>query len=223
MVGIAADNPEMYSRSFRTKMRVVEALDRLCEDKPFAKIRIEDIVKESGVSRSNFYHNFEDKNAAVNWIGDQCHRNGIFRVGRDLTWFEGHMITTRDMCRFRILFDAAGEGRDYESAVPHFVRNRQQNLRETITEFKHMEINDKLDFQIQAFPYCEMTMAARFRAGGLPYGLKTFCNYLVDMTPRELYVALAQPAAETFPGEVADFVYGEDFAHDFSHDFTRGE
>ncbi|MCI2240783.1 TetR/AcrR family transcriptional regulator [Adlercreutzia faecimuris] len=204
MASRADQDQRVYSRSYLTKLRVAEAMDRLCAAMPFARVRIEDIVRESGVSRSNFYHNFSDKNAVVTWIAEQCHANGIFRIGRDLTWFEGHMITTRDMARFRTLFNSAAGSTEYAAAEPYFVRARQHNLVETLTDYQHRAIDEQLAFQIEAWPHCELVMAGKFRAGALPYGLKAFCNYLVAMTPRELYEALEHPVANAAPGELAE-------------------
>lgn len=194
VIGSLASDRKMYSRSYLTKLRVAEAMNRLCADTPFARIRVEDIVRESGVSRSNFYHNFEDKYAVVNWIGRQCHDEGIFRIGRDLTWLEGHMITTREMSKFNALFASASVGLEYQSAVPSFVRDRQKNLTQTVTEFQHREITAALAFQIEAFPYCESIMTNKFRSGELPYEMREFCEYLVASTPRLLYEALEHPA-----------------------------
>lgn len=204
MASQTSSHDRIYSRSYLTKMKVAEAMDRLCHQRPFGKIRIEDIVRESGVSRSNFYHNFEDKNAVVNWLSLQCHENGIFRIGRDLTWFEGHLITTRDMARFSCLFREAGASDDYDAAVPSFVRRRQQNLRETIIEFQRKPLTDQLEFEILAFPTCEVAMASRFRNGELPYTLKQFCEHLVAMTPRELYAALEHPVSHVDAGVVLE-------------------
>ena len=189
----------MFSRSYMTKIRIVVAMDRLCEEKPFKKIRIEDIVTASGVSRSNFYHNFEDKYSVVTWIGNICHEDGIFRIGRDLTWEAGHLITTREMTRFKRLFISAGEGTDYESPVPHFIRKRQQNLRETITQYQHLDLTEELEFQTCAFPYCECIMSGKFRNDELDYDVETFCKLLIEMTPPALYQALEHPARLASP------------------------
>lgn len=199
----------MFSKSYITKLRIAEAMDRLCETKPFKKIRVEDIVTESGVSRSNFYHNFEDKYDVVTWLGAVCHKNGVFRIGRDLTWFEGHLNTTRDMDRFRCLFTSVGpEDRQYDLPVPQFVRSRQENLRETVVEYQHLELTDELEFQICGLAHVEVTMSAMFRNRELPYDLETFCKLMVDFTPRELYHALERPAVPShlrmYSNEYAD-------------------
>ncbi len=191
---IVMTNQSMFSKSYMTKLRIAEAMNRLCENTPLKKIRIEDIVAESGVSRSNFYHNFDDKYAVITWLGEVCHENGIFRIGRDLTWYEGHLNTTRDMNRFKCLFVSAGAGSDYDSPVPHFVRKRQDNLRETILEYQRMELTEELEFQICALPHCEAAMTGMFRRGELTYDTETFCRLMTEFTPRELYHALEHPA-----------------------------
>ncbi len=191
---IVMTNQSMFSKSYMTKLRIAEAMNRLCENTPLKKIRIEDIVAESGVSRSNFYHNFDDKYAVITWLGEVCHENGIFRIGRDLTWYEGHLNTTRDMDRFRHLFVSAAPGSDYDSPVPHFVRKRQDNFRETILKYQHLELTEELEFQICALPHCEAAMTGMFRRGELSYDVETFCRLMVNLTPRELYHALEHPA-----------------------------
>ncbi len=187
------DDGRIYSRSYLTKMRIIEAMNHLCETTSFNKIHISDIVAESGVSRSNFYHNFESKNAAASWISMQCHKDGIFRIGRDLTWFEGHLITTRKMTKFRNLVNSAGECTDYDGSVPSFVRMRQINLRETIENYQGIELTDLLEFQIQAHPHTELVMATEYREGKLNYPLRVFCEYMISLTPRALYEALEHP------------------------------
>lgn len=204
MTSATTSSERVYSRSYLTKMKIAEAMNELCGEKPFDKIRIDDIVRQSGVSRSNFYHNFEDKNAVANWLGTQCQKSGIFRIGRDLTWFEGHLITTREMTRYHQLFDSAGIGNHYDDAVPSFLRIRQQNLRETIVDYQKKPLTAQLEFEILAFPVVEVEMASQFRKGELPYTLKEFCEHLVAMTPTELYTTLEVPVIHEESGLVLE-------------------
>ena len=52
------------------KQAVADALRKLLEQKPFAKISVSHICEECGMNRKSFYYHFKDKYDLVNWIFD---------------------------------------------------------------------------------------------------------------------------------------------------------
>jgi AcrR family transcriptional regulator len=193
---------EMLSRAFKTKMDIAKALNRLCGQTPFARISIQAIADIAGVSRSSFYHHFEDKNGVVHWLSLMFYDNGIDQIGRTLTWFEGHLATTKSFRQFKALFTAAADESEYSSGRPFFIRHRQQNLSETLTEYKHLELTKRLAFQIEALPYAEMIMTNNFENDLYDYTLKEFCELMVSLVPTDLLQALEQPVnRETVKGD----------------------
>ncbi len=192
-----AEQEEIYSRAFRTKMDIARAFDKLCETQPFSKVRIDAIAKEAGISRSSFYYHFDDRNAVVQWLSLYFYASGIDQTGRTLTWFEGHMNTTNGFRRFRTLFISAADSSEYGAGGPFFMRHRQDNLAETITEYRHLELTDRLKFQIEALPHAEKVMTDNFERGCYRYTLKEFCELLVSLVPKDLYEALETPLTRT--------------------------
>ena len=53
-----------------TKQAFAEALRKLLEQMPFAKISVSHICEECGMNRKSFYYHFKDKYDLVNWIFD---------------------------------------------------------------------------------------------------------------------------------------------------------
>ena len=51
-----------------TKQAFADALRKLLEQKPFAKISVSHICEECGMNRKSFYYHFKDKYDLVNWI-----------------------------------------------------------------------------------------------------------------------------------------------------------
>lgn len=51
-----------------TKRAIADAMKRLMQNEPLAKISIGDITKACGVTRNSFYYHFKDKFDLVNWI-----------------------------------------------------------------------------------------------------------------------------------------------------------
>lgn len=184
---------EMYSISYRTKMKLAQTLNTLCESMPYEKVHVDDIVKGAGISRSGFYYHFQDKPAIVLWLSAQSYAVGVNETGRTLTWLQGHMQTTKMFGVFKTLFVAAADDRKYRGGQPFYVRNRQENLKETLVRFHHKQLSPLLEFQIEALPYAEMVMANKFAAGKLDLTLAEYCEMMVSLVPRELYEALADP------------------------------
>ncbi|MDR1713672.1 MAG: TetR/AcrR family transcriptional regulator [Coriobacteriales bacterium] len=190
------------SRAYKTKLRIAQALNELCQATPFARLPIDMIAAQAGVSRSSFYHHFADKNAVVLWLTEQFYANGIDQTGRTLTWFEGHLNTTRGMQRYKTLFLSAAENNEFSAGMPFFARHRVATLKETITQWKHLELTDRLNFQIEALPHAEMVMSNKYESGELNVTLKQFCDLMVSLVPHDLYEALKDPVRrETLRGD----------------------
>ena len=55
----------MDKRIVKTNHQLYEALGKLLNEKPYSKITIEDLLKESKVSRSTFYAHFKTKDEVL--------------------------------------------------------------------------------------------------------------------------------------------------------------
>ena len=183
-----------YSQAFRTKLEIAEAMNELCEEMPFSKLKVDTIVGKVGISRSSFYYHFTDKNAVVSWLTNQFYQAGIDEIGRTLSWFEGHLFTTCRFQQFQALLTSAEELTDYDAAIPSFVRHRSEVLLETLTQYQHIEATPLLQFQIRATADIEISMTSSYRNGEFgDMKTKEFCTYLTQCVPRELFDALDKP------------------------------
>jgi len=57
-------------RSVRTRDALNEALEKLLEQNPYAKITVTDITREAGLARHTFYNHYEDKGDLLNSMID---------------------------------------------------------------------------------------------------------------------------------------------------------
>lgn len=193
MGGIPAKSDRVYSSSYCTKMDIAKALDRLCESNTFDRITIDALASEAGISRSSFYYHFTDKNDVVHWLSRMFYARGIDEIGRTLTWFEGHLLTTKSFREFRALFSKAAKEETYSAGQPYFIRHRRETLAETITLYKNMDMTPELSFQIEANAYTEMIMTNNYENGCYDLTIKEFCSFLEGLVPKKLYEALEIP------------------------------
>lgn len=187
------DTENVYSRSHQTKLKIAAQLNTLCSVMDFDEVKVEEVARLAGISRSGFYYHFADLNDVVTWLSMQCYANGIDQIGRTLTWVEGNLITTHFMDKHKHLFTKGGLSRDYSAGSPFFIRHRHRNLTETIVEWKGLELTKTLAFQIEALPYLETNMSNNFESGMYDITVAEFAQFLTSCVPRELFEALNEP------------------------------
>ena len=200
------NHDDNLSKSFVTKISIVNALSDLCKTRPYSKVGVNDIVAKAGISRSGFYHHFENKNSVIQWLSLQFYVHGLDEIGRTLTWFEGHMITTKGITNYASLFLAAKECQDFDGGQPFFVRHRIETIKETITKYQQKEIDDLLEFQIDVLPHIEIFASERYMKNNCDISIKEYCNKIISTTPKELYHALEHPVQ---PHEVQGLFFME--------------
>ena len=91
-----------------TKQAFADALRKLLEQKPFAKISVSHICEECGMNRKSFYYHFKDKYDLVNWIFDtEITKNGKMPALHGIYWKKSVSIfintgySIRKYCRLR--------------------------------------------------------------------------------------------------------------------------
>lgn len=57
--------------SLRTKTKLADSLKKLMTEKPFSKITISEIIRDSQVNRKTFYYHFGDMNGLLRWMFEQ--------------------------------------------------------------------------------------------------------------------------------------------------------
>ena len=63
--------------SFQTKTKLAESLKKLMTQKPFSKITISEIIRESGVNRKTFSYHFGDMTRLLGWMFEQSAVNVV--------------------------------------------------------------------------------------------------------------------------------------------------
>lgn len=115
----------MRSSEQLAKRALGSSLKQLMKEKPFDKIRVDDICTDAGVSRRNFYRYFPDKYALLNWIYymDFVMDNEHYQGWVIWDYFPGictHLYSDRDFYSNAFKVDGQNSFRDfcYERLYP---------------------------------------------------------------------------------------------------------
>ncbi|MGI6033029.1 MAG: TetR/AcrR family transcriptional regulator [Coriobacteriales bacterium] len=184
------DDTASDDRATQMKLAIIGAFDELSKTRPFSRLGVAAVAKKLGISRSTFYYHFKDRNDAVRWISVRAFEQGIDQIGRTLTWFEGHLVTTRMLCEYRHLITAAAEDISYSGAALFYRRYRTATLEQTL-KMRGIELDEDLSFQIAALAAAEQQMTVSFIRGDFgEMSAPSFCKRIASIVPQDLKDAL---------------------------------
>lgn len=175
---------------------VFNALRSLVEERAFDKITVRSICERANVSKSSFYQHFSDKYSIMQWHYDLVTNAGTAQIGRTLSWRGGHLITTAGIAPYVSVYDSAGLSTTYEGLLAYSLRKRKNDIYQTLTNYRHVRITDRLEFQIDALVGAEQAAAKSSFSKIETMGVSEFADCMVSLVPRELFEAL-----EISPGE----------------------
>ena len=197
-------NQQRFSPSLETRINIAGVLNELCTEKEYTRISVTEICERANVNRSTFYHHFENKESILQWHSTFAYDMGIDKIGRSYTWYQGHLITTRILTRYEKAHKGAGYESGYNSIQQFFERHRIATLKETLTEWKHEELTQELEFQILATAKLENSLGRMRMSGDFSVGIEDYCRLLCSTIPRELYDILNEPA---MPDDDSDLLF----------------
>lgn len=188
-------NPNTISTSTYRCLSIVDATERLLDGRSLDVISVNQICEAAAISRATFYYHFDDKFDVAQWHYDYVAENNLFETGRTLNWFQAVYRNTFEVIKHQNLYQGAFMSRGYQSLFAYSKRRRIESLEETITDYKHVGLDEELTFQIRALAESEVAMMSDWFKRGMPYELERLCRYLDNIVPRRLYLLLNDPVS----------------------------
>jgi len=142
------------SKQYETRIRIITAIEQLMRSRDPDKIRVSDICRLSGVSRTTFYVYFEDIYSAIQWCWDDLCSRTIYRINEDLSWEEGHQALFHGIREHAEFYQKCFVFKDYQSLFAYgyrkslcrHIENLENRLGRQLTEHERFE----LDYSVRA-------------------------------------------------------------------------
>lgn len=174
-------------QDYEHRMKIVAATNELMKDYSFDSVSVKQICEAAYISRSTFYRYFSDKFFIVQWHSDLIASMGIFEIGRTLPWREGLLFTIQGHKDFEQLYVQASRAKGYNSLSRHAERARKDNLVETISKYKKVELTDELLIQVDALSISETMIMMRWMKKGMTKCPTKMADLLISTIPCGLY------------------------------------
>lgn len=118
----------------------------------------------------------------------------VAQIGRMLTWEQGHYVTTTGNLHYRELLRKAYASNDYNGLRLYSARRREENIIETLTCFKHVEVTRRIRAQITSLSAGETTLFNQCLADRQePADVEEVVQDLMSVIPPQLYSLLEEP------------------------------
>lgn len=170
-----------------SKMRMLDALFDLVEEKAFKDVTVSDICARAGVSRQTFYRHFASKFDAANWFWHEMATRYMMRVGRDMQWRESLGYLFENVADYLAFFAEAGKEGGFESVLSFGCRSRMDSLKTTVTDHLGLPLTEDLEFQIDFFAEGEARMVEELAKRGGPIDAAAIASRLETCVPRPLF------------------------------------
>ena len=142
------------TKQYDTRMKIIAAVERLlCMHNP-DEIRVSDVCRIGGISRTTFYVYFEDVFSAIQWRWDDLCSQTLYRINSELTWEEGHRAMLIGLKEHGDFYQRCFVCKDYHSlfaygyrkSLSYHIKNIECRLGRKLTEKEMFE----LDYSVRA-------------------------------------------------------------------------
>ena len=142
------------SRQYDTRMKIIAAIEQLLRSRNPDEIRVSDVCRIGGVSRTTFYVYFEDIFSAIQWVWDDLCSRTLYRINSELTWEEGHYAMLSGLKEHAEFYQKCFICKDYHSlfaygyrkSLSHHIDNIERRLGRALTKQELFE----LDYSVRA-------------------------------------------------------------------------
>ena len=188
-------DPEMLSQSLRSKIKIFQAFEQLAEFEEFDGITVKQICEAAHTSKTTFYKHFRDRYDIVQWLSDLFFYMGVGYIGRTLTWEQGHRISTTGYLHYHKLLSKAFQCTDYNGLASYSPRRREENLLETLSEHKRIEITSDIGAQVISLATGETAFFKQYLIEHDEVNVDEVVKAMMSIIPSQLHDLLEEPAS----------------------------
>jgi hypothetical protein len=169
-----------------TRQKICDALAKLVQTNKLSDIKVIDLCRLSGVPRSTFYSYFCDIYSVPQWMWDEMMGNSLYRIGRALTWEEGHRRMLENLLSNKTLFTKIYWENDHNSILEYGYRGGYSAVKNNISQRKNHNWTEaelvELDYTVKALA----SLTTKWGRDGMVVPVETTVQIFSDHIPQFL-------------------------------------
>jgi AcrR family transcriptional regulator len=122
---------DFVGNQLQTRLNIVEALDTVLQRNAVGRVKVTQICKMVGISRTTFYEYFDDIYSVVTWYWDHIMSNALYEIGVNCDYFTGHLRSFEALADNHAFFYEAFKSRDYSGVLEYGSRHVKEIIEQT--------------------------------------------------------------------------------------------
>ncbi len=171
------------TRPQETRSKIFKALEQLVQTNKMSEIKVMDLCRVSGVSRSTFYSKFCDIYSIPQWKWDEMMGSSLYKIGDNLSWDEGHRIMFQNLLQHKALFTKIYWENDNNSILEYGYRGGYAAVKNNVQVRKNYEWKEyelvELDYAIKALA----SLTTKWGRDGMVVPVETAVHIFNDHVP----------------------------------------
>ena len=184
----------LFTKSAASDVKIFQALVNLLKTEEFDDVTVKQIYKTAHVGKTTFYSHYQDKYDIIQQFTSIFFDLGVAQIGRTLTWQQGHTVSTTGYLQFCDILRKAFLSKDYNGLQLYSPRRREENIIETLSKYKKVEIDKLLHAQIVSLATGETALFSQYIIKEKSPKINEFVQALMCIVPQQLYELLKEPA-----------------------------
>jgi hypothetical protein len=144
----------IVTRQQDIRSKIYKALEQMVQTKKLSDIKVIDLCRVSGVSRSTFYTKYCDIYSVPQWVWDDMMEPSLYKIGDNQTWDEGHRLMFQNLLQHKTLFTKIYWESDNNSILEYGYRGAYIAIKNNVQLRKKYEWKEdelvELDYAVKA-------------------------------------------------------------------------
>jgi len=158
-------------------------------DTPINDITVSNICEKAGISRQTFYKYFDSKYDISFWYVLFCDELTLTEIGRTQSWHDGLRGFFKLLRREKDFYQYSAH-KAYTEGADRADRHRSCVLKETLVDFRHLDLTEDLEFYVKAFAELFNTCVGDWFKSEMKISPEDMARMIANCVPRPLYEAL---------------------------------
>lgn len=181
---VSADSRAASRSQYETRMKIVDALENAFAETPISKVKVGELCRCVGISRTVFYRYFHSINDVPRWLWECIFDETAACIGHGMTLYEGHLELFRHLERHRDLFARAMRDGGIDGSVRLIARATLEGVTERAVSDGDIRPTEAELLQVRFFNEGAVAMTQAWLTGDLRCTPEALSECFMNMVPR---------------------------------------
>lgn len=168
----------------KTKLMIARCLRKRLKNEYLDQIKVSDLCRDAGISRTTFYMYFKDVFSIPEWYWNYGCRTIMSKIGQEYSWTEGHCRTYAYIQSNKVIGPAVTLKRNNWQEFEFTAAESESIHRENLERKAGRKLTQKEEKQLHYFSYAAASITHKWKVEGALESPEEMAEILTAITPQ---------------------------------------